>query len=117
LDCGSTPENYVQPIAEKKPDRILIVDCCEYGAQPGDFRVFGRSEIDQLSYGLMSTHTLPLTLTIEMLSQETDARIELLGIQPQQTELGEDLSEPVRHVLPAVAEFVRHWAREFQPGA
>ena len=115
LDCGSTPENYVQPVADRKPTRILVVDCCNYGAKPGEFRLFSREEVDRLSYGLLSTHTLPLTLTIEMLSLETHATIELLGIQPQQIEFGEELSEPVKRALPAVAEFVRNWAGESQP--
>jgi hydrogenase maturation protease len=117
FDCGNTPENYLQPIADRKPSRILVVDCCDFGAQPGEFRRFGRLEIEQLSYGLMSTHTLPLTLTIDMLSLETKATIELLGIQPERIEFGEDLSEPVRRALPAVVEFVRQWAREPQSRA
>ena len=117
LDCGSTPENYLQPIADRKPSRILVVDCCDFGAKPGEFRRFGRPEIEQLSYGLMSTHTLPLTLTIDMLSLETKATIELLGIQPERIEFGEDLSEPIRRALPAVVEFVRQWAREPRPRA
>ena len=117
LDCGSTPENYVQPITDRKPARILVVDCCHYGAEPGEFRLFSRQEVESLSYGLLSTHTLPLTLTIEMLSIETHATIELLGIQPQQIEFGQDLSEPVKRALPAVVEFVRNWARESQPSA
>ena len=117
LDCANTPENYLQPIADRRPSRILIVDCCSYGARPGDFRLFTRPEIEQLSYGLMSTHTLPLTLTIEMLSLETNAIVELLGIQPERIDFGEDLSEPVRRALPAVVECVWNWARESQPRA
>lgn len=117
LDCGSTPENYIQPVADRNPTRILVVDCCNYGAQPGEFRLFSREEVDRLSYGLLSTHTLPLTLTIEMLSLETDATIELLGIQPERIEFGEDLSEPVRRALPAVVEFVRNWTRQLRPGS
>ena len=111
LDCGSAPENYVQPIADRSPERILIIDCCNYGAKPGESRLFSREEVGRLSYGLLSTHTLPLTLTIEMLSLETRAAIELLGIQPERIEFGEDLSEPVQRALPAVVEFVRNWAK------
>jgi hydrogenase maturation protease len=96
---------------DRNPARILVVDCCEYGAKPGEFRLFSRPEIEQLSYGLLSTHTLPLTLTIEMLSLQTHATIELLGIQPERIEFGEDLSESVRRALPAVVQFVRDWAR------
>ena len=111
LDCGNTPENFLQPIADRKPTRILVVDCCSYGAKPGEFSLFSREEVDRLSYGLLSTHTLPLTLTMEMLSLETRAAIELLGIQPERIEFGEDLSEPVRRALPAVVGFVRQWAQ------
>jgi len=117
LDCGNTPENYLQPIADRKPSRILVVDCCDFGAEPGEFRLFTRPEIEQLSYGLMSTHTLPLTLTIEMLSLETRAAIELLGVQPERIDFGADLSAPVRSALPAVVEFVQQWARRPWPGA
>jgi hydrogenase maturation protease len=111
LDCGSTPENYIQPVADRNPTRILVVDCCDYGAKPGEFRLFSRPEIEQLSYGLLSTHTLPLTLTIEMLSLQTHATIELLGIQPERIGFGESLSEPVQRALPAVVEFVCNWAK------
>jgi hydrogenase 3 maturation protease len=117
LDCGSTPENYIQPVASRNPTRILVIDCCNYGAKPGEFRLFSYEEVSELSYGLLSTHTLPLTLTIEMLSLETHATIELLGIRPERIEFGEDLSEPVRRSLPAVVEFVQSWARESLPGA
>jgi hydrogenase maturation protease len=110
LDCGSTPENYIQPISDRKPTRILVLDCCSFGAKPGEWRLFSRPEIDELSYGLLSTHTLPLTLTIEMLSLETGATIELLGIQPERIEFGERLSEPVQRALPALVQFVRDWA-------
>ena len=117
LDCGSTPENYIQPVADRNPTRILVVDCCDYGAKPGEFSLFSREQVDRLSYGLLSTHTLPLTLTIEMLALETGATIELLGIQPERMEFGEDLSEPIRRALPGVVEFVQNWARQSRAGA
>jgi hydrogenase maturation protease HycI len=111
LDCGNTPENCIQPVTDMNPARILIVDCCDYRAKPGEFRIFSRPEIEELSYGLLSTHTLPLTLFVEMLSLSTKAAIELLGVQPQGNEFGTDLSEPVRCALPALLQFIRNWAR------
>lgn len=111
LDCGNTPENFLQPVADKKPTRVLILDCCNFGGKPGEFRLFSRERIEQLSYGFLSTHTLPLTLTVEMLALETKATIELLGIQPQQIEFNTDLSSAVRAALPALVQFIRDWAR------
>ena len=117
IDCADTPENYVEPVAKLKPQRILVIDCCDYGAEPGEFRLFSRGELEELSYGLLSTHTLPLSLTVELLSVETGAAIELLGIQPERIEFGEDMSAPVQRALPALVEFVRNWARSSRPGA
>ncbi len=111
MDCGNTPENFLQPIADRKPTRILIVDCCSFGGEPGEFRLFSREEIEQLSYGLLSTHTLPLNLAVEMLALETKASIELLGIQPQQMEFNTDVSPAVRAALPALVQFIRDWFR------
>jgi hydrogenase maturation protease len=87
-----------------------VIDCCDFGAEAGEFRLFSRKELEELSYGLLSTHTLPLSLTVELLSVETGAAIELLGVQPERIEFGEDVSEPVQRALPAVVEFVRNWA-------
>ncbi len=111
IDAGDAPENYIQPVADRRPERILIIDCCDFGGRPGEFCLFSRDEIDRLSYGLLSTHTLPLTLTVEMLSLATKAQIELLGVQPQQMEFGADLSPAVRAALPALVQSIRDWAR------
>jgi hydrogenase 3 maturation protease len=116
LDCGDTPENYVEPVAKLKPCRILVIDCCDFGAEAGEFRLFCRQELEDLSYGLLSTHTLPLSLTVELLSLETGATIELLGIQPERIEFGEEMSAPVQRALPAVVEFVRNWVQASLPG-
>ena len=110
FDVGSSPENYIEPVARLKPARILFVDACDFGGKPGEFRLFSRAEFEELAYGLLSTHTLPLHLTAEMLAQETKASIELLGVQPLSIEFNQPLSEPVRSGLPAVAGYCRSWA-------
>jgi hydrogenase maturation protease len=109
IDSGDTPENYVEPVAKLRPRRILVIDCCDFGASAGEFRLFSRQELEELSYGLLSTHTLPLSLTVELLALETGATIELLGIQPERIEFGTDLSPSVQAALPALVERVRAW--------
>jgi hydrogenase 3 maturation protease len=109
IDCSNTPENYILPVADSKPSKVLVVDCCDFGGSAGDWRLFSRAQLDELSYGLLSTHTLPLTLTIEMLAMQTGADVSLLGIQPQQIEFGNDLSEEVRRRLPELVQYVRAW--------
>jgi hydrogenase 3 maturation protease len=111
IDAGNAPENYIQPVTQLAPGRVLVVDACDLGARPGEFRLLDRRAIEDLSYGLLSTHTLPLTLTIEMLVQETGAEVQLLGIQPGRIEFGQGLSEEVAQALPAVVRFVRDWSQ------
>jgi hydrogenase maturation protease len=117
IDCADVPENFVEPVAKLAPRRVLVIDCCDFGAEAGEFRLFSRQELEELSYGLLSTHTLPLSLTVELLSVETGATIELLGIQPERIEFGTDLSPSVQAALPALVERVRDWVRASQSGA
>lgn len=109
MDCDATPENFLQPVARLAPAAILILDCCDFGGRPGEFRLFDRSQVAELSYGLLSTHTLPLHPFIELLVRETGAEVSLLGIQPQHIEFASGLSDSVRAALPAAAGFIRDW--------
>jgi hydrogenase 3 maturation protease len=110
IDCGTTPENYIEPVVALKPERILLVDACSYGGKPGEFRQFEREDIDRLSAGFLSTHTLPLTMTITMLEQQVKAKIQLLGVQPATIQFGEGLTAPVAAALPRLVSFIKDWA-------
>jgi hydrogenase 3 maturation protease len=109
FDAGTAPENYIEPIVELDPDRLLFIDACAFGGEPGEFRLFGREDIDRLAAGLVSTHTLPLSMTAALLGQQIKASIHLLGIQPESLEFDAGLSEPVGRALPGIVEFVRGW--------
>lgn len=110
FDCGTTPENFIEPVARLNPERILVVDACAFGGEPGESRLFERADLARLSAGLLSTHTLPLSLVVAMLEQEVGATIQVLGVQPEQIAFGTGLSEPVLQALPRLARFVRNWA-------
>ena len=109
VDAGTAPENYLEPVASAGPDRVLFVDACAFGGKPGDFRLFPRADIDRLAAQLVSTHTLPLSMTVAMLERLTGARIELLGVQPESLGFDAELSPPLRAALPRIVAFVRGW--------
>ena len=109
FDGELAPENYIIPILDFGPSRVMIVDACDFGGKPGEFRLFSREDIDRLAGGLVSTHTLPLTMTAAMLDQQLDAEIVLLGIQPAAIEFGAGLSEPVSAALPRLVQSIRDW--------
>ncbi|MFO7638277.1 MAG: hydrogenase 3 maturation endopeptidase HyCI [bacterium] len=109
FDAGLAPENYLGPVIALAPEAVLVVDACEFGGRPGDFRVFGREELERLGGGFVSTHTLPLTLTVAMLEAQMPARIEFLAVQPGTLEFAAGLSGPVAAALPGLVELVRRW--------
>jgi len=110
VDGGLAPENYLGPVVGFGPAAVLIVDACDFGGAPGEFRLFGRAELERLAGGLVSTHTLPLTLTVAMLEQQLAVRIEFLAAQPGTLEFDAPLSDPVAAALPRLVETVRRWA-------
>lgn len=111
IDAGTTPENQLDRLVALRPERVLFVDACAFGGAAGDFRLFSREEIDDLAGSIVSTHALPLGLTVALLEKELDAEVLLLGIQPGRLDFGAELSESTARALPRIVEFVREWAR------
>lgn len=38
IDAATVPENYIQPIIQKDPQNLLIVDAVNFGASPGQIK-------------------------------------------------------------------------------
>ena len=92
IDAGEVPENYLVRISEKKPDIVLLIDTADMKQPPGSVKILETEEIQETG---LSTHNASLKMCIDFLKSETDARIFLLGIQPEHINLGENLSEIV----------------------
>jgi hydrogenase 3 maturation protease len=92
IDCGSAPENFIDKVCSLAPNEIIIVDACNFCAEPGKFQLFAERQIEKISSQLLSTHTLPLSLTVAMIKKQLPCKIQLLGIQPESINFGEGLS-------------------------
>jgi hydrogenase maturation protease len=101
---------------------LLVLDAVNVGAPPGTvFRLVGR-ELRSLP-GNGSVHELALADLLNALRMMDcePAETALLGVQPLTTELGTELSAPVREALPlliqaAFSELSR-WSQEFSPSS
>lgn len=107
IDCGDAPENFLSKVFALKPEEIIFVDACDFGGIAGEVRVFEASDFDRVVYGLLLSHTLPLTLLANLIRKELKCRIRLVGIQPQSVMFGEGLSERVAAALPQVIATVQ----------
>lgn len=106
-DVGITPENYIDKVVAEKPEWVIFIDACNFDAKPGEYKLFEENEIQDISYGLMSTHTLPLTLTIELIKKQHNCRISLLGIQPKSFTMSSDLSTEILNAKSRVIEYIK----------
>ncbi len=103
VDAGNAPENYVGKIAKLKPDTVLIIDAVHLDLKPGEYKILRKDDITKSGF---TTHNLSPNMFIEYLEKETNADIYILGIQPENTSFGEEISKNVRKKLEELSELI-----------
>lgn len=105
IDTGTVPENYIQPIIDKNPKNLLIIDAVDFGASPGTVQIF---DIEQINSIALSTHSLSPRLFVDVICQSISPDISFLGIQPQQTGLNQPLSPEVSRAVESLVDMFSH---------
>jgi len=101
INAGTVPENYIQPIIEKAPEVLLIIDAIDFGASAGAVNIF---KPDQLKPLAISTHTLSPRLFLDVVCQTISPEVYFIGIQPAQTALGGTLTPQVQQAIESLIE-------------
>ena len=83
-------ENYIGKINRIDPDHLILIDCMNFNQQPGYFRLL---PVEQIRSHSVSTHNISLKQVSELFSMP----VWVLGIQPRNTNFGENLSPEVKH--------------------
>lgn len=108
LDAEEVPENALGLVDKEKPDRVLLIDACDWGGQPGEVRFFSADELLKLPIRILSTHGVPLSFWVKMtLIDHPELTIELLGIQAKNVGFNESLSAPITTVIGRIEDLVR----------
>jgi len=92
IDGETVPENFTGMIKKENPSHIILIDAADMGKMPGYIKLIKINEIAQYN---ISTHAMPLSFLIKYLEQTTSAQIILIGIQPREMELVENVSAEV----------------------
>jgi len=100
VDAGSTPENFLEKIVKLAPDTVLIVDAVDFGGRHGEIRIFNPQDIVN---GGISTHALSLQMAGEYLQERIPVSVFLIGVQPQATGFGQELSGVVAKAVDSLA--------------
>jgi hydrogenase 3 maturation protease len=88
-DAGTVPENFTGAIKKNNPSHIILIDAVDMKERPGFIRLIAKDEIANYS---ISTHALPLSFLIRYLESTGTAQTLLLGIQPGNMDLSDEIS-------------------------
>ena len=103
IDAGTVPENYIQPIINKNPRILLIIDAINFDAEPGTMKIFPPDKIKSMA---VSTHAPSPQLFLDVIKSSISPQIYFLAIQPEQTELGAPLSGPIQQAIDSVIKII-----------
>lgn len=101
IDAGSVPENYIHRIIRKKPQLLLVIDAIDFGAPAGTIKHFKPQQLDNT---VISTHVLSPRVFADMITNEIDAEVIFIGIQPQKTLLGEEITSQIQDAVNQLAD-------------
>ena len=82
-------ENYIGKINSMNPGTIVLLDCMELGSNPGTYRLVALDQVEDITF---NTHNISLGKLGDFFHYPTY----VLGIQPQTTVFGDQLSPPVQ---------------------
>jgi hydrogenase maturation protease len=71
-----------------------------FKGKPGTVQII---PLDKISGTTLSTHTIPISVTIEIIKREIGAKVILIGLQPEKTGFGENLSPKLKKAAKKVA--------------
>ncbi len=100
INCQHAPENFTGYVKRVEPTCIILVDAADFGAFPGDARIFQLNELEGSS---VITHKASLLTLGEYLQSELNCCIFVIGIQPADCNFGSGLSPVALSASVAVA--------------
>jgi hydrogenase 3 maturation protease len=98
-----TPENATGEIRRFRPDLVLILDAAQGRYKPGTTFIAGKNQIED---DTVSTHMISLGLLVAYLEETIACKVMVLGIQPLNLGLGENVSLPVRRTVEKLAAYI-----------
>jgi hydrogenase 3 maturation protease len=93
IECETVPESFMDEIVDYKPSHVLLIDAAILGLNPGEVRLYDPCKVKDVPP--ISTHSLPVRVFCDYVTELTNAKIALLLIEPKDTDFGEGLTGEV----------------------
>lgn len=104
VDCGDAPERFLGLADSARVQRVLFVDAMDFGGAPGGIVFCAGAELTERAG---STHTSGLALLARFVEESYGKPAAVLGIQPDGTGFGAEMSGPVRAAVGRLGLVVR----------
>jgi hydrogenase 3 maturation protease len=99
----TAPENFTGEIKKLKPTHLLIIDAADISKKGGEVALFAPEDIKGISF---CTHQLPMSIMIDYLKSFIDCDVTLIGIQPSNLKMGNNLSKEVKIAVKYVSDCI-----------
>ncbi len=109
FECEMVPEFFLSEIRLFKPTHVLMIDAAQLEMMPGEARIIPTEEISGTA---LSTHALPLSILAGIIREELKAKVLLLGVQPGNTQFGEELSPRLQKASKVIARILTEVTKE-----
>lgn len=98
IRAETSPENFISKM--EGCDEIIVLDALEFGGSVGEVKVF---DLECVEDRLMSTHSIPIAMFKRFFP---DSKITVIGIQPENIDFGDELSDGIRDRLDSIVRDV-----------
>ena len=105
IEAETIPESYMQQIVAFKPTHVLLVDAGIINKPPGTAILAHTEQLMRKTS--ISTHTLPLRIFCDYITQSTNAKMALLIIQPLNVNFGEGITPPIKQTAKKLATLLQ----------
>jgi hydrogenase 3 maturation protease len=89
INAGTTPENYLEEILERKAKAVVFIDAIQWGGKAGEICFLSDNSIDWRG---ISTHSYSIKLIEQYLLNYQDLQFFYLGIQPETLQFSNNIS-------------------------
>ena len=79
INSETVPESFTKKVTDYQPTHVMLVDAANFRGATGDTKMITSAQIGGQA---VSTHSLPLTIFINVIEHDLDISVMLLGIQP-----------------------------------
>ena len=95
VEGGAAPENFTTKIKRFNPTHIVFIDAADIVGEPGSVTLIAPERI----VGSAFTHRLPLSFLADYLKTQINARILVIGIQPENLKFSDKISQRVEKAI------------------